>query len=50
MAIKVATLTKEEGRYNRLGVTNNYPLGDEVTDNAVMMGVEIVLAVLEIVA
>lgn len=47
MAVKLAALREEEGRYNRYGIAAKYPLGDEVTDVGVMIGVEVVLAVLE---
>lgn len=49
MAIKLSTLIKEEGQSERTGVANNYPLGDQVTDVGTMIGVEVVLAVLEII-
>ena len=48
MAIKLGALRKEEGVSERVGVTARYPLGDQVTDNGVMIGVEVVLAILEI--
>lgn len=48
--IKLSSLVKEEGQSERVGVTSNYPLGDQVTDIGTMVGVELVLAVLEIVA
>ena len=50
MAVKLSTLVKEEGRRERIGVAAKYPLGDQVTDNGVMVGVEVVLAALEIAA
>lgn len=48
MALKVAALVEEEGTHNRVEVASKYPLGDEVTDLSVMLGVEIVLALLEV--
>lgn len=50
MAVKLSALVEEEGRRERVGVAANYPLGDQVTDIGVMIGVEVVLAVLEIAA
>lgn len=51
MALKIAGVQLEISMgYSRTGQQAQYPLSDEVTDTATMIGVEFVLAILEIVA
>lgn len=53
-AVKTATKHKEEGnamaKIKGSGVDGKYPMSDQLLDNAVMVGVEVVLALLEVPA